>query len=40
MLWKLLGLQKKLDTLFDDGWVPLGISSRPFIQARTDIAAN
>ena len=20
MLWKLLGLQKVLDTLFDDGW--------------------
>jgi hypothetical protein len=27
MLWKLLGLQKKLDALFDDGWVSLGISS-------------
>jgi hypothetical protein len=21
MLWKLLGLQKKLDALFDEGWV-------------------
>ncbi len=27
MLWKLLGLQKKLDALFDDGWVTLGLSS-------------
>jgi hypothetical protein len=27
MIWKLLGLQKKLDALFDDGWVSLGISS-------------
>jgi hypothetical protein len=27
MLWKLLGLQKKLDALFDDGWVSLGIAS-------------
>lgn len=25
MIWKLLGLQKKLDTLFDDGWVSLGL---------------
>ncbi len=28
MLWKLLGLQKKLDTLFDDGWVGLGFASQ------------
>lgn len=27
MLWKLLGLQKKLDALFDDGWVGLGFAS-------------
>jgi hypothetical protein len=27
MLWKLFGLQKKLDALFDDGWVTLGLSS-------------
>jgi hypothetical protein len=27
MFWKLLGLQKKLDALFDDGWVSLGLSS-------------
>lgn len=27
MLWKLLGLQKKLDTLFDDGWVGLGFAN-------------
>jgi hypothetical protein len=27
MLWKLLGLQKKLDALFDDAWVTLGLSS-------------
>ncbi len=28
MLWKLLGLQKKLDALFEDGWITLGLSSR------------
>ncbi len=27
MIWKLLGLQKKLDALFDDGWVRLGLPS-------------
>lgn len=27
MLWKLLGLQKKLDALFDDSWVGLGFAS-------------
>jgi hypothetical protein len=26
MIWKLLGLQKKLDSLFDDGWVSLGLT--------------
>ena len=26
MIWKLLGLQRKLDALFDDGWVSLGLS--------------
>jgi len=26
MIWKLLGLQKKLDALFDDGWIILGIA--------------
>lgn len=25
MIWKLLGLQKKLDLLFDEGWVTLGL---------------
>jgi hypothetical protein len=25
MIWKLLGLQRKLDALFDDGWVCLGL---------------
>ena len=25
MIWKLLGLQKKLDNLFDDGWISLGL---------------
>ena len=25
MLWKLLGLQRMLDTLFDDGWICLGL---------------
>jgi hypothetical protein len=25
MIWKLLGLQKKLDALFDGGWVSLGL---------------
>jgi hypothetical protein len=29
MLWKLLGWQKKLDALFDDGWVGLGFASGP-----------
>lgn len=24
MIWKLLGLQKKLDALFDDGWMSIG----------------
>jgi hypothetical protein len=24
MLWKLLGLQKKLDALFEDGWIRPG----------------
>lgn len=27
MIWKLLGLQKKLDALFDEGWVSLGLSN-------------
>lgn len=27
MLWKLLGLQKKLDALFDDGWVSVGFAA-------------
>jgi len=27
MIWKFLGLQKKLDALFDDGWVSLGLSN-------------
>lgn len=25
MLWKLLGMQKKLDALFDNGWINLGL---------------
>lgn len=25
MIWKLLGLQRKLDALFDEGWVNLGL---------------
>ena len=25
VIWKLLGLQKKLDLLFDEGWVTLGL---------------
>ncbi len=25
MIWKLLGWQKRLDALFDDGWVSLGL---------------
>lgn len=28
MIWKLLGLQKKLDALFDDGWVCLGLPTQ------------
>lgn len=27
MLWNLLGLQRKLDALFDEGWIRLGIGS-------------
>jgi hypothetical protein len=27
MIWKLLGLQKKLDALFDDGWLSVGIAT-------------
>jgi hypothetical protein len=26
MLWKLLGLQRKLDSLFDEGWSSLGFA--------------
>lgn len=26
MLWKLLGLQRILDTLFDDAWAELGFA--------------
>lgn len=42
MLWKLLGLQKKLDALFDDGWVGLGFAttgsgvSAGTLQVKTD----
>ena len=25
MLWKLLGLQRMLDNLFDNGWIHLGL---------------
>ena len=25
MLWNLLGLQRKLDALFDEGWIRLGV---------------
>lgn len=25
MIWKLLGLQQKLDALFNEGWVTLGL---------------
>lgn len=25
MIWKLLGLQEKLNALFDEGWVTLGL---------------
>ena len=35
MLWKLLGLQKKLDALFDDGWVSLGLVSNRSSQSVT-----
>jgi hypothetical protein len=38
MLWKFLGLQEKLDALFDDGWISLGISSgrvSPFLAPAT-----
>ncbi len=40
MLWKLLGLQKKLDALFDDGWVRLGLASeRSGPSAASELAA-
>lgn len=29
MLWKLISLQKLLDTLFDEGWSCLGLPERP-----------
>lgn len=29
MLWNLLGLQRKLDALFDDGWIRLGMDTEP-----------
>jgi hypothetical protein len=25
MMWKLIGLQKMLDSLFNDGWLSLGL---------------
>lgn len=40
MLWKLMGLQKKLDALFDDGWVTLSLSSRPCLQTGYGVQAN
>lgn len=29
MLWHWLGLQRKLDALFDDGWIRLGLEAVP-----------
>lgn len=42
MLWKLLGLQKKLDALFDDSWLGLGFASHRVgvAQALTETAAD
>lgn len=34
MIWKLLGLQKKLDALFDDGWVSLGLPTERTTSAK------
>lgn len=39
MIWKLLGLQKKLDALFDDGWVSLGLPTARSSGAETLAAA-
>lgn len=39
MLWKLLGWQKKLDALFDDGWVVLGVTG-PVARGRSGAAAE
>jgi hypothetical protein len=36
MIWKLLGLQKKLDALFDDGWLSLGIATHETARRRTE----
>ena len=40
MLWNLLGLQRKLDALFDEGWIRLGIGSgdASHLHAREDDA--
>jgi hypothetical protein len=27
MLWNLMGLQRKLDALFDEGWIRLGVDT-------------
>jgi hypothetical protein len=41
MIWKFLGLQRKLDSLFDDGWVSLGLShSRGIAHAPTSPQAQ
>ena len=33
MIWKLLGLQKKLDALFDNGWFSLGLPTERSVKA-------
>ena len=41
MIWKLFGMQKKLDALFDDGWVSLGLpSARSGASAVVIVAAH
>lgn len=40
MLWKLLGLQKLLDSLFDDGWCAFWLPAGPVFSHDDSIAAS
>jgi hypothetical protein len=40
MIWKFLGLQRKLDSLFDDGWVSLGLSHSRGTSPCANLAAS